>query len=131
MIAPALAPATFTHFLIGLVGCSANPSSAPARPSPLTPPPRKTPSASSIQSMKAILLRFDVGLLRRGRPAPLEARDLAEQIEPEGRAEGERERGHEQAHHLPDAVPEAVRRGRVRPAEWKVQLLHLADTRGR
>src|SRR5438105_4207140 len=52
MIAPALAPATFTHFLIGFVGWSAKPSSAPASPSPLTPPPRNTPSASSIQSIE-------------------------------------------------------------------------------
>src|SRR2546425_13359681 len=51
MIAPALAPATLTHFLIGFVGCSSKPRSAPARPRPLTPPPRKTPSASSIHSI--------------------------------------------------------------------------------
>src|SRR5262249_49215143 len=51
MIAPALAPATFTHFFTGLSTLSANPSSAPASPSPFTPPPRKTPSASSIQSI--------------------------------------------------------------------------------
>src|SRR5438105_10377712 len=56
MIAPALAPATFFHVLMGLVGCSANPHSAPARPSPLTPPPRKTPSASVIQSTPAPLI---------------------------------------------------------------------------
>src|SRR5690242_7051629 len=50
MIAPALAPATFFHVLIGLVSCSAKPHSAPASSRPLTPPPRKTPSASSTQS---------------------------------------------------------------------------------
>src|SRR5213592_2023846 len=50
MIAPALAPATHFHVLIGFVGCSANPQSAPASASPLTPPPRKTPSASVIQA---------------------------------------------------------------------------------
>src|SRR5919197_1667503 len=50
MIAPALAPATHFQVLLGFVGCSANPQSAPANPSPLTPPPRKTPSASVIQS---------------------------------------------------------------------------------
>src|SRR2546430_11061004 len=46
MIAPALAPATSSHFVIGFVGGSANPQSAPASARPLTPPPRKTPSAS-------------------------------------------------------------------------------------
>src|SRR5581483_4332812 len=51
MIAPALAPATLTQRRTGFSGCSANPTSAPASPSPLTPPPRKTPSASSTHSM--------------------------------------------------------------------------------
>src|ERR1700741_2652069 len=51
MIAPALAPATSSHFVIGFVGCSANPQSAPASARPLTPPPRKTPSASVIHSI--------------------------------------------------------------------------------
>src|SRR5690348_7500565 len=51
MIAPALAPATFFQVVIGLVGCSAKPHSAPASASPLTPPPRKTPSASVIHSI--------------------------------------------------------------------------------
>src|SRR5437773_8079646 len=50
MIAPALAPATFAQVVIGFVGCSAKPQSAPASASPLTPPPRKTPSASVIHS---------------------------------------------------------------------------------
>src|SRR5438874_9936245 len=50
MIAPALAPATFSQVVIGFVGCSAKPQSAPASASPLTPPPRKTPSASLIHS---------------------------------------------------------------------------------
>src|SRR4029077_5790111 len=57
MIAPALAPATFTHFFTGLSVLSANPSNAPARPSPLTPPPRKTPSASSIHIAPSPLAR--------------------------------------------------------------------------
>jgi hypothetical protein len=34
MIAPALAPATFTHFLTGFSGCSANPNKAPAASPP-------------------------------------------------------------------------------------------------
>jgi hypothetical protein len=55
MIAPALAPATLTQRRTGLSGCSANPHSAPASAIPFTPPPRKTPSASSIHSMAAIL----------------------------------------------------------------------------
>src|SRR5438128_1284804 len=56
MIAPALAPATFVQVVIGFVGCSAKPHSAPASASPLTPPPRKTPSASVIHSIGAVLV---------------------------------------------------------------------------
>src|SRR4051794_8419592 len=56
MIAPALAPATFTHFVTGFVGWRANPISAPASPRPLTPPPRKTPSASVIQPPMSVVL---------------------------------------------------------------------------
>src|SRR5215471_1224997 len=48
MIAPALAPATSFQLWMGFVGCSANPHSAPASPSPFTPPPLNTASASSI-----------------------------------------------------------------------------------
>ncbi len=55
MIAPALAPATFFHAVMGFVGWSAKPQSAPASANPLTPPPRKTPSASLIQSTGATL----------------------------------------------------------------------------
>src|SRR5919109_462676 len=51
MIAPALAPATFTHLATGRVGWAAKPSRAPARAIPFTPPPRKTPTASSIHGI--------------------------------------------------------------------------------
>src|SRR6266513_133989 len=68
MIAPALAPATHFHVLIGFVGCSANPQSAPASASPLTPPPRKTPSASVIQDTLAPLITAAVHMTSR-RPA--------------------------------------------------------------
>src|SRR5438132_14212523 len=57
MIAPALAPATFVQVVIGFVGCSAKPHSAPASASPLTPPPRKPPSASVIHSIGAVLVQ--------------------------------------------------------------------------
>src|SRR5689334_12938954 len=71
MIAPALAPATLTQRRTGLSGCSANPHSAPASAIPFTPPPRKTPSASSIQSMAAILSHRRIGVERAGSMPPM------------------------------------------------------------
>src|SRR5579884_2723769 len=58
MIAPALAPATFFQVRMGLVGCSANPQSAPASARPFTPPPLNTASASSIHCIVLRLLRL-------------------------------------------------------------------------
>src|SRR5215218_214516 len=71
MIAPALAPATFTQRRTGFVSCSAKPCSAPASAMPLTPPPRKTPSASSIHCMRALTVGgLPSLLLSHHRPPP-------------------------------------------------------------